>query len=85
MVEINERDQLAANCIVLDDPLRILLAERRLPAEGMKYFLARGIVDDYCRAAGERRSGDNDGDGISLPYGDASEVVCVIRVPLVPG
>lgn len=83
--KVGEGDERAAGLEVLDDPLRVVLAERRLARERVRHGLALRLVRDRRRAAGLRGRCDGHGDGVARGEGDTGEVVRVVGVPLVPG
>ena len=82
--EVGERHEAAARGEVLDDPLRVVLAERGLARERVRDGLACGLVRDRRRAARLGRRGHGHLDGVARGEADAREVVRVVRVPLVP-
>ena len=82
---VGEGDEASALREVLDDPLRVLLAERGLAGERVRDRLAGGVVDDRRRPAGARRRGHGHGDRVSGADRDAREVVRKVGEPLEPG
>ena len=82
---VGERDEPAVLLEVLDDPLRVLLAERGLAAEAVRDLLAGGVVDERRGAARRGSCGDGRGDRVAGADFEAREVVSVVGVPLVPG
>ena len=83
--KVGEGDERAALLVVLDDPLRVLLAQRRAGRDRLGHGLALGHVLDDCRARRGAARGDRELDGIAARERDAREVVRVVGVPLVPG
>ena len=82
--EVCERHELAAGREVLDDPLRVLLAEGRLTRERVRDGLARRVVRDR-RLAGRLRGGsDGHLDLVAGLKADAGEVVRRRGEPFVP-
>ena len=82
--EVREGHEAIGGAEVLDDPLRIVLAQRGLSREAVRDRLARRLVRDLRRAARGGGSGDGDGDGVARGEADPGEVVRVVGVPLVP-
>ena len=82
--EVGEGHERGALLEVLDDPLRVVLAERRLAGERVRDGLALGLVRDRRRAARLGRRGDRHGDDVARGEADAGEVVRVVGVPLIP-
>jgi hypothetical protein len=82
--EVRHRHQRRALLEVLDDPLRVLLAQRGSGRDRLGHALARRVVLDHGRARLGRRRSDGDGDRVAGGEGDAGEVVGVVGVPLVP-
>ena len=82
---VGEGDEASALREVLDDPLRVLLAERGLAGERVRDRLPGGVVDDRRRPAGARRRGHGHGDRVSGADRDAREVVRKVGEPLEPG
>ena len=82
--EVGEGNEGAALLEVLDDPLRVVLAERGLAGEGVRDGLPGRLVGDRRRAARLGSRGDRDGHSVAGGEADTGEVVGVVRVPLVP-
>ena len=82
--EVGERHEPAALLEVLDDPLRVLLAERRLARERVRDRLARRAVLERRRARGERRCRDCHSDLVARGERDAAEVDGGRREPFEP-
>lgn len=72
--EVSERNQGRTLLKVLNDPLRILLAQVSRGSESLGDGLASADVCDGRGAGGGRGSGDCDGDGVASLDCDTSEV-----------
>ena len=83
--EVGERHEAAARGEVLDDPLRVVLAERGLARERVRHGLAGRLVRDRRLAGRLRRRGHGHLDRVARLEADAGEVVRPGGEPLVPG
>jgi len=85
--EVGESDLGAALVEVLNDPLSIGLAkgaQGSLVGEGVLDGLAGGHVLNGSNTASLAGCSDGNGDLVTSGKADATEVVCVVRVPLIP-
>ena len=82
---VSEGDELATLLVVLDDPLRVLLAQRGLAGEGVRDRLAGAVVHERRRARRGRGRGDGRGDRVAGADVEAGEVGGASGVPLEPG
>jgi hypothetical protein len=83
--KVGEGHERGALLEVLDDPLSVLLAERRRGRDLLRDGLALRVVGDHGRAGRGARRGDGERDGVAGAEADTGEVVGVVGVPLVPG
>ena len=82
--EVSKGHERVALLEVLDDPLRVLLAERAGRGDRLRHALAVAVVRDDRRAVGGGGCGDGQSDAVAGAEADAGEVVGVVGVPLVP-
>jgi hypothetical protein len=84
--EVRERDDAVVTADVLDDPLRVLLAQRRLVRERPRRRLlrARALVHDRRGPAGRPVRGDDDVHEVAALDGEVGKVGRRIRPPFVP-
>ena len=83
--EVGERDEASALFEVLDDPLRVLLTERRLATEGVAHLLAGRVVNERSGSSRLRRRGHGGSDRVTRVDGEATEVERSGGEPFVPG
>ena len=83
--EVGERDEVAADGEVLNDPLSVVLAERGLTREGVRDGRALRVVLDRGSAASLGSGRHGGGDGVPGREADPREIVGVVGVPLIPG
>ena len=84
LAEVGEGDEPPRR-EVLDDPLRVVLAQRGLARERVRDDLARAVVPDPRLAGRLRERGHGHRDGVAGLERDAGEVVRPGGEPLVPG
>ncbi len=82
---VGEGDEGVAFGEVLDDPLRVLLAERGLAGERVRHRLAGGVVDERRGATRQGSRDDRGGDRVAGAEAEPGEVVREVREPLEPG
>ena len=85
LAEVGEGDEAVVGREVLDDPLRVVLAERGLARERVRDGLAGRLVRDRRLAGRLRGRGHGHLNRVARLEADAREVVRVVGVPLEPG
>lgn len=84
--EVGEGNKGVVLLEILDNPLSIVLAEVSIDttSEAVGDRLAVGVVGDDSSSGSLGAGSDLGGDGVTGSNGDASKIVCIIWVPLVP-